>query len=369
MARFSVGGDDDAEGPSDSKRQRTSVVNSSDEEAYSEDPSDEDEYRVGPLPGGYEEQGEEEEEEVVEEEDGEEEEEEEEEEENEEQGGEGINELRRRRVVGLGPNCSREVANKGRTARDASISVTLIDPEVLDCPICFDPLSAPVFQCENGHIACSPCCSKLSNRCPSCCWPIGYNRCRAIEKVLESVHVPCQHMKYGCKERLSYSRKHDHQKACNYAPCSCPLTGCRFISSSEQLSQHFRGAHSDSVSVRQFYYNCRFHVCLNMNDGFLVLQERDKGELFILHNRIKLPGNAVVVSCIRPQSFKGGFSYDLIARNGDSSLRLHSLTENTPGLIENPFSKGFLLVPHGFVGTCHLLKLELCIWRMHIVQT
>ena len=30
--------------------------------------------------------------------------------------------------------------------RDRSISVTLTDPDVLDCCICYEPLSAPIFQ-------------------------------------------------------------------------------------------------------------------------------------------------------------------------------------------------------------------------------
>ncbi|KAL4392627.1 hypothetical protein AHAS_Ahas03G0364000 [Arachis hypogaea] len=40
----------------------------------------------------------------------------------------------------------------------------------------------PVGSCENGHIACSNCCARLGNKCPMCSMPIGYNRCRAIEK-------------------------------------------------------------------------------------------------------------------------------------------------------------------------------------------
>lgn len=36
----------------------------------------------------------------------------------------------------------------GETVRDGSISVTLTDPDVLDCPICLEPLTIPVFQVE-----------------------------------------------------------------------------------------------------------------------------------------------------------------------------------------------------------------------------
>lgn len=36
----------------------------------------------------------------------------------------------------------------GETVGDGSISVILTDPDVLDCPICLEPLAIPVFQVE-----------------------------------------------------------------------------------------------------------------------------------------------------------------------------------------------------------------------------
>lgn len=38
------------------------------------------------------------------------------------------------------------VVNVSATARDASVSVILMDPEVLDCTICYESLTVPVFQ-------------------------------------------------------------------------------------------------------------------------------------------------------------------------------------------------------------------------------
>ncbi|GMH30613.1 LOW QUALITY PROTEIN: hypothetical protein Nepgr_032456 [Nepenthes gracilis] len=81
-----------------------------------------------------------------------------------------------------------------------AVSVILSDPDVLDCSICFEPLTIPVFQCENGHTACRSCCVKLKSKCPSCSEKIGHNRCRAIEKVIESVKIQCCYVNYGCKE-------------------------------------------------------------------------------------------------------------------------------------------------------------------------
>lgn len=72
------------------------------------------------------------------------------------------------------------------------------------------------IQCENGHIACSLCSSTIRNKCPSCSIPIGYNRCRALERVLDTVRVKCENENYGCKVELSYASRKDHKRTCMY---------------------------------------------------------------------------------------------------------------------------------------------------------
>ncbi|GAB2288885.1 hypothetical protein Dimus_023192 [Dionaea muscipula] len=84
------------------------------------------------------------------------------------------------------------------------VSLILSDRDVLHCPICLDPLTSPVFQCVDGHIACSSCCGKLENKCPSCRKEIGRIRCRAIEKVIDSVKINCCYADYGCKALVSW---------------------------------------------------------------------------------------------------------------------------------------------------------------------
>uniref|UniRef100_A0A0D3E845 RING-type domain-containing protein n=1 Tax=Brassica oleracea var. oleracea TaxID=109376 RepID=A0A0D3E845_BRAOL len=76
-----------------------------------------------------------------------------------------------------------------RQRTDDKIRSATLDLEVLDCPICTEPLIAPIFQCDNGHTVCSICCPKLRNKCPFCALPIGDKRCRAMEKVFESISL------------------------------------------------------------------------------------------------------------------------------------------------------------------------------------
>ncbi|KAL5718869.1 RING-type E3 ubiquitin transferase [Ranunculus cassubicifolius] len=246
---------------------------------------------------------------------------------------------------------------------EIGVSITLSDTEVLDCSICMEPLSPPVFQCENGHIACSTCCTKLANKCPSCSWPIGYNRCLAIEKVIESVKVSCCYKTYGCPDTFSYSQKLTHEEQCTHAPCTCPISDCTFCGSSKQLSLHFSTKHWSSA--KRVRYNCPVTVSLGKLDSYLVFQAEEDDHLFILNNQIELIGSAINVSCISGR-LGGGLLYDIIVRKGSSSLRLQSQTKCVKDRAEIADSSSlgeFLLVPYEFYDDSRDLKLEICIWK------
>lgn len=166
---------------------------------------------------------------------------------------------------------------------------------------------------------------------------------------------------YGCKEMISYSEKYDHDKACTYAPCSCPLRGCSFIGSSKQLYQHCSLKHASSVT--RFQYNSTFPVFFPVNTKCLVLQEEKEDVLFILNSRVEPIGNMITVSCIGPPSSKVGYFYDLTASMEGSNLRFQSFTKNIQIRVDKPPSVGFLLVPNAFFGSHGSISLELCIWR------
>ncbi|VVA30122.1 PREDICTED: E3 ubiquitin-ligase SINA [Prunus dulcis] len=200
------------------------------------------------------------------------------------------------------------------------VVITITDPELFDCPICYEPLTIPVYQCDqNGHIACSSCRTKINDKCPFCSGSIGFNHCRAIEKALESITISCQNIQYGCKES----------------------------------------------SATQFEYYVIFHVSLNADDNFLVLQEKKGGTLFILKRHL-VPdlGNAVTISCIQP-GFMGGFFHELDAKSEENFLRLESFTKSTPSrqvIDDRPPKTGFLLIPFDFISSDGQLKMEICIW-------
>ncbi|KAH6754942.1 hypothetical protein C2S53_019350 [Perilla frutescens var. hirtella] len=258
------------------------------------------------------------------------------------------------------PVASGSDAGRDPEGSNGSVSVILADPDVLDCPICYEPLCSPVYQCENGHIACASCCTTMKNKCANCCWPIGYNRCRAIEKVLESVRVACRNIKRGCKETFSYSKKLAHEKTCTYAPCSCPYIGCEFVGMSMLVYAHFALKHQFS---KHFGFNHAISISLDKNQKHVYLQEKTHSTLFVLNRSVETVGSLVSVVCIAPTSEKRAFLYDLTATVGESSIKLKSFVDIMPKLMAQPPPKIYLLVPSDFISVSGQLKLELTIWR------
>ncbi|CAN1122852.1 E3 ubiquitin-protein ligase SINA-like 10 [Linum perenne] len=256
-----------------------------------------------------------------------------------------------------------EQLQNSQSSRSRSVSVNLTDPDVLDCAICFNTLTIPVFQCENGHTACSSCCSKMGYKCPSCCMPIGYNRCRALERVLESVTTPCPNAAHGCKEIITYSKKLSHEKDCVYAPCQCPISGCSFSNSAQQLCQHFTSNHKNRAF--RFQYNTTFPAFFASDHKLLILQEEKEEILFLLTNSEELIGNMIKVSCVGPSSYKGRFFYEVSAKSGEgSSLKFQSFAENVLKIDYDVPPGGYLLLPASFFGRYKQISLDVCIYRV-----
>ncbi|XP_030536826.1 E3 ubiquitin-protein ligase SINA-like 10 [Rhodamnia argentea] len=250
----------------------------------------------------------------------------------------------------------------GRTV--GSLEVTLTDPDVFDCAVCLEPLMSPVFQCDNGHIACSSCCEKISNKCPSCSMPIGYNRCRAIEKVLESVQMACRNAKFGCNLKFGYHMKSDHEKTCPFAPCSCPFSSCNYIGSFRMLVKHFSTKHGASPS--SFRFNFSTSLLINVETEVRLLKEEREDVLFVLKNEMVDLGSKIKICCIGPLP-KAAYSYDIVANSRESSLKLHTCTKSVSDFECNPNLEPYLLVPREFFDDFLGLKFEVCIWRSRAI--
>ncbi|KAJ4868695.1 E3 ubiquitin-protein ligase SINA-like 2 [Raphanus sativus] len=196
-----------------------------------------------------------------------------------------------------GENGGEGTATGGEVDVTEERSGTLFDLDLLDCPVCCHALTSPIFQCDNGHIACSSCCVNMRNKCPSCTLPIGVHRNRMMERVLEAIIVPCPNAKHGCTEKFSYGKELVHEKECSLSLCYCPAPGCTYAGLCNDLYLHYYDNHRDLWDS----YRCGYEedAWMHIRDKIFVLQEY-KGPLVAIQCFEEEQGVYVTVNCIAP---------------------------------------------------------------------
>ncbi|CAL5096992.1 unnamed protein product [Urochloa decumbens] len=184
-----------------------------------------------------------------------------------------------------------------------------VNSSALDCGICFLPLKPPIFQCNVGHVVCSRCHDKLGVPC-SChvcraLTPGGYQRCHAMEQLVDSIRIPCPHAAHGCTDRPVYHNSEVHAKACAHAPCCCPEQGCSFVGSTAALLQHFTALHRWPCTTEN---KAGDGFDVNLCDGFNFVTAVRAGAnqgatnkyLFVLNVEQAPFGRTITVFCIHP---------------------------------------------------------------------
>ncbi|MBA0667044.1 hypothetical protein Golax_000122 [Gossypium laxum] len=117
--------------------------------------------------------------------------------------------------------------------------------ELLECPVCLNLMYPPIYQCPNGHTVCSICKARVHNSCPTCRNELGNIRCLALEKVAESLELPCRYQILGCHDIFPYYSKLKHEKNCRYRPYHCPYAGaeCSVTGDIPFLVMHLKNDH------------------------------------------------------------------------------------------------------------------------------
>ncbi|CAG9324065.1 unnamed protein product [Blepharisma stoltei] len=111
----------------------------------------------------------------------------------------------------------------------------------LECPVCFEYLAPPVYQCPNGHSICSRCHQHVPT-CPECRSDMSQSyRNLTIEKILESIQVKCRFP--GCDVITTLSARSAHLSSCPFNPyVECLYVGCNMIV--EDLPSHLKSVHN-----------------------------------------------------------------------------------------------------------------------------
>ncbi|KAF8100009.1 hypothetical protein N665_0233s0011 [Sinapis alba] len=243
-------------------------------------------------------------------------------------------------------------------------SGTLLDLDLLDCPVCCQALTQHVFQCDNGHIACSSCCLKLRNKCPACTLPIGNHRCRIMERIVEAVTVPCPNAKHGCTEKFSYGKELAHEKECTFALCYCPSPNCNYAGVYKDLYSHYDANHKDTS--KRFVCGTLHNTFLCTDSKISVLQEYRDGPLVVVQCFEVAQGMSVTVNCIAPSAPRvGKFSYNLTYSMGRHTVTFGSAEMNRIQKVsfQTP-EDDFMSIPSYLIAPIIVKNLRICIRRL-----
>ncbi|CAI8020844.1 E3 ubiquitin-protein ligase SIAH1 [Geodia barretti] len=121
---------------------------------------------------------------------------------------------------------------------------------LFECPVCFDYVLPPIYQCESGHLICNTCKERVQC-CPSCRGRLGTVRNLAMEKVAETVKFPCKYASNGCTMRLLHTEKRIHETNCERRPyaCPCPGTSCKWEGPLDDVLNHLLTAHKTITTL------------------------------------------------------------------------------------------------------------------------
>ncbi|KAJ7160493.1 hypothetical protein O6H91_03G003200 [Diphasiastrum complanatum] len=229
------------------------------------------------------------------------------------------------------------------------------DMDILECHICLEPLSAPIYQCSNGHLACSVCCQIMSNKCGTCSEQTGKIRCLAMEKLIESLRVNCIYADSGCLKILKYGTKRLHESKCSFAPYACPNPDCDFLAPLKDFSSHFLELHQ--IRTWELLYGSWNTVLFKPHEKKILVKAENK--LFLLYNDKDDLGNLAFLRQFGSQQEEMCFVYHLVVRKGKRRLSLESHPQSILTVERRPCD--FLLIPMQTYSIEESLEIELCI--------
>ncbi|XP_062233505.1 E3 ubiquitin-protein ligase SINA-like 3 [Phragmites australis] len=241
-----------------------------------------------------------------------------------------------------------EAAAATNQREEEKIKITVaIDPELLECGVCFGPLTPPLFQCAKGHISCSECCTgqAVDYECLMCREPETATRCRAMERVLDGLSVPCAFRQHGCAKMIPYAEKPAHDASCDYAPCYCPIAGCAGGYAGATLRDHVE---LDHPAVHRTRVRPGCLTALRMRAGEvarMVCLGPGTAEFLLVVARDVPSGRALSVVRLMDEPFEEEFRYRIEVVGKAGVLSLSGQADGIDRLPRPYQARAFLFVP------------------------
>ncbi|KAG0449161.1 hypothetical protein HPP92_027452 [Vanilla planifolia] len=218
-----------------------------------------------------------------------------------------------------------------------------IDSEALECSICLDPLCPPIFQCENGHIACSSCCPKLFNKCHVCSsFLLVVSDVLHLRRLLNLLKANANMPITDAELLYPFLEKASHEETCCHAALFCPISNCTFSGTKQLLAIHVKTKHC--CIVKNFNYDQPFMLTMEKQEPFLLLLGDDDHLFLLLNSHETCSMTALSVICISSNTPKCQFSYELRLHSRGSSLQLRTSAEQIRRfLLEAVYQIGWLI--------------------------
>jgi hypothetical protein len=122
----------------------------------------------------------------------------------------------------------------------------------LECPICLEYMVSTINMCENGHIICNSCKSKISI-CPSCQGKFIKGKNITLERIASIAVYPCKYREAGCKKTLKKENISYHNLECFYQSRECPFkklsdVNCPWTGALTAIGSHAKCDHTDQTA-------------------------------------------------------------------------------------------------------------------------
>ncbi|XP_050442879.1 uncharacterized protein LOC126847001 isoform X2 [Adelges cooleyi] len=117
---------------------------------------------------------------------------------------------------------------------------------LFECPVCFEHIIPPIYQCCMGHIICQTCKQKCEI-CPTCRNSFNSERNLYMEKVGYLLKYPCKNSLTGCTEQMFMEQKERHEQECGYQHYPCFLSNCSWKGYYAEFHVHMTQNHSSII--------------------------------------------------------------------------------------------------------------------------
>jgi len=137
-----------------------------------------------------------------------------------------------------------EKVNKEKLALKKFLDKTIAEKEtLLECPVCYQAASPPIYKCAKEHLICSRCLPRVKSKCPTC--RAGFNNDEMIFRLAEENYRELLKLKDKLKEFSALTEHIGGTRLFSCSSCDTVVT-----SREELISTGFQGA-----TGRAFLFN------------------------------------------------------------------------------------------------------------------